>query len=202
MFFSEASTGSSKPARLAARKHSRVSASMPLIITERIILIAAAPPVLSPAIVRVMSRSLKHRHQRRRMRPREQHRRAVFRPADRGDHRDVDITRFARQQGFGFLLPSRRYRIDVEVERVVAQMRRDRARRLDAGSRRHRGDDNVGLAHRLGGGGGEPHAHLLPGGLEPRAVGLRKQNVPGGDMRRCRCRAARTRRPGRPRRNR
>jgi hypothetical protein len=57
LFFSDTVTSSSTPARCAARKHSTVSASMPLIITERIILIAAAAPTVSPAIVTSMSSS-------------------------------------------------------------------------------------------------------------------------------------------------
>jgi len=48
LFFSDAVTSSSSPARLAARKHSSVSASMPFIITLRIILMAAAAPTVSP----------------------------------------------------------------------------------------------------------------------------------------------------------
>ena len=50
MFFKDAVTSSNTPARAAARKHSTVSASMPLIITLRIILMAAAWPILAPTI--------------------------------------------------------------------------------------------------------------------------------------------------------
>ena len=49
MFFIEAATSSMTPARDAARKHSSVSASMPLIMTLRTILMAAAAPVSAPA---------------------------------------------------------------------------------------------------------------------------------------------------------
>ena len=51
MFFIEAATSSTTPARAAARKHSSVSASMPLIMTLRTILMAAAAPISLPATV-------------------------------------------------------------------------------------------------------------------------------------------------------
>ena len=51
MFFIEAATSSITPARAAAKKHSSVSASMPLIMTLRTILIAAAAPISVPAML-------------------------------------------------------------------------------------------------------------------------------------------------------
>jgi len=45
------------PARAAAKKHSSVSASMPLIMTLRTILMAAAAPISPPAMLARMPRS-------------------------------------------------------------------------------------------------------------------------------------------------
>ncbi len=47
--FTAAATSSMTPARAAAKKHSSVSASIPLIMTLRTILIAAAAPTSTPA---------------------------------------------------------------------------------------------------------------------------------------------------------
>ena len=72
---------------------------MPLIITLRIILIAAAAPVCAPTIdVNCMSSSRKQRRDRLGMRAGDQHRRPVPRRMDRRDHRDVDIARRVAEQ--------------------------------------------------------------------------------------------------------
>ena len=68
------------------------------------------------------------------------------------------------------------------IVRIAGQMRRDRSRRLEARSRRHRRHDDVGAAHRIGGRSREPRADRLAGLLSLRAVVLGKQDVPRGDL--------------------
>ena len=60
-------------------------------------------------------------------------------------------------------------------------MRLDRTGGLQAGSCRHRGNNHVGVAHRVSRRFGEPHADRFAGRLQPRAVGHGEQDVPSGD---------------------
>ena len=87
------------PARCAAMKHSAVSASMPLIITLRIIFSAAAAPTSSgrdrAAHVEFVDQQ---RHHGLRMRPREQQRGLVALGMDRREDRDIDVARRIAEQ--------------------------------------------------------------------------------------------------------
>ena len=70
---SDAITCSTTPARAAATKHSKVSASIPLIMTLRTILIAAAAPTSRPATEVFMLQTAQDRLDLFGMRPRQQH---------------------------------------------------------------------------------------------------------------------------------
>ena len=163
MFFIEAATSSITPARAAARKHSSVNASMPLIMTLRTILIAAAAPISAPATLTRMPSAASCRRDRLGMRAGEQHRRLMPRRIDRRQHGDVDIARGVAEELCGLLLAAGRNRIDVEEIRLAGEMRLDRLRRFDAGRGGDGGDDHVRPAHGVGGRTGAAHADRFGG---------------------------------------
>ena len=179
---SEAATSSVMPARCAARKHSAVNASMPLIMTLRIIFSAAAAPTSSrrdgAAHLQLVDQQ---RHHGLRMRTREQERGLVALRMDRRQDRDIDIARGAFEQARGFLLAAGRDRIDVEIVGIAGDVRRDRLRRLEARCGGHGRNDDVGVGDRIGGRGRKPRADPLARLLQSRAFVARKQNVPGRD---------------------
>ena len=111
----------------------------------------------------------------------KQERRLMPRRIDRRDDGDIDIARAVGEKLLGLLLAGRRDGIDVEKIRLAGQMRPDRKRCINARRRGHRRNDHVGVAQRVGGGGGAAHADRVGRALELFALGFRKQDVPGGD---------------------
>ena len=106
-----------------------------------------------------------HRGNRGRVRACEQHRRLMARRMDRRQHRDIDIARRVAKELCGFLLAAGRDRIDVEEERLLREVRLDRLGRIDARCRRHRRNNRVRAAHRIGRRGGATHADRRSGVL-------------------------------------
>src|SRR5271154_4204412 len=100
---------------------------------------------------------------------------------DRGDHGDVNVTRLAAEELRRFLLAAGGDRIDVEEERFSGEMRLDRLGRIHAGRSSYRRHDGVGTAYGVRGGGCAAHTDRGGGTFELCALGMRKQDVPGGD---------------------
>ena len=60
-------------------------------------------------------------------------------------------------------------------------MRLHRVRGIQAGGGGDGGNDDIGIAHGIGRGGGAAHAGRLAGASEPFTFGSRKQYIPCGD---------------------
>ena len=131
VFFSDAATSSMMPHADAARKHSAVSASMPLIMTLRIIFSAAASPTSLPTRSCRASRVRRSEAASRLSRVRPASSSGVWwRFGWIGDQdRDVDIARGAFEQLRGLLLAARRDGIDVEIIGIALEVRRTEAPR-------------------------------------------------------------------------
>ena len=126
-----------------------VSASMPLIITLRTILIAAAAPILAPPTLTCMP-SAPRSGATRRHRSRRAALASDAAPDESARARRHRYSARAAEKLRGFLLAPGRHRVDIEEIRFSGEMRLDRSRGLDARSRGDRGDDDVCLvyAHR------------------------------------------------------
>jgi hypothetical protein len=97
-------------------------------------------------------------------------------------HRHVHVAGTLSQQLGSFLLAARRHRIDIEIVRIPAQMRRDRDSRVHAGGGGNRGYDHIRITHRVPGGGSDADAHILACRFQRFAGAVRKQDIPGGNM--------------------
>ena len=102
---------------------------------------------------------------------------------DRRDDGDIDIARAVGEKLLGLLLAGGRDGIDVEEIGPAGKMRLDRKRCINARRRCHRRNNHIGIAQRVGGGGGAAHADHVGRALELFALGFGKQNIPGGDAR-------------------
>ena len=100
---------------------------------------------------------------------------------DRRDDGDIDIARGVGEKLLGLLLAGGRDGIDVEEIGLAGKMRLDRKRCVNARRRCHRRNNHVGIAQRIGGGGGAAHADRVGRALELFALGFGEQNIPGGD---------------------
>ena len=100
---------------------------------------------------------------------------------DRRDDGDIDIARAVGEKLLGLLLAGGRDGIDVEEIGPAGKMRLDRKRCINARRRCHRRNNHVGIAQRVGGGGGAAHADHVGRALELFALGFGEQNIPGGD---------------------
>jgi hypothetical protein len=103
---------------------------------------------------------------------------------DRRQYGDVDVACGTAEQFCGVLLAAGRDRIDVKKERISAQMRLHRFRRVAARGCGDRRNDEIGVAHRVRRGSSTTHSARVGGSPQPGAASLRKKNVPGGQHRR------------------
>ena len=154
---------SSTPARRAARKHSKVSASRPLTMTLRTILIAAAAPVSGPATETFMSSPVRIGSRLVGMRPGEQGRRLVARGMHRRHHGHIDIARMSVHRPRGLLLAARRHRVDIEEILVRPQEWLGLFGGIEARCSSDRSDDQIGTAHRVANRCSAAHADLVRG---------------------------------------
>lgn len=118
-----------------------------------------------------------------RVRSCQHHRRFVPRRIDCRDDGDVDIACVIAQKLCCRLLASGGNRIDVQIERLPLQMCGDRLCCIIARRRSDGGNHHLGIPHGILRRGCDPHANGFGGFDQFCAGGLRKQDVPGGDVR-------------------
>ena len=169
---SEAKICSSTPARRAARKHSSVSASSPLTMTLRTILIAAAAPMSGPATETRMSSAGQDRLEARGVRPGQQGRGLMARRMHRRHHGHIHIARVPIHCPRSFLLAAWRHRIDIEEILIGPQERLGLFGRLKARCSGDGRDDQIRVPDGVTDRGTSPHADTVSGVAQRSPSGL------------------------------
>ena len=139
---------------------------MPLIITLRTILMAAAAPISAPATFTRMPSSPSVGAIACGVRSAEQHRGAMARRMNGCKHGDIDVAGRIAKQFRRLLLAAGRHRVDVEEVRFSDEMRLDRLRRFNAGRSGDGGDNRVRPTHRFGRRAGAAHPNRVAGPTE------------------------------------